>query len=262
MEQSGKTVWRLPARSLGGVHYTYTNAVICNDLILVPSFSNFQMQTHNAQAVAIWQQANPEKTMVTVDCEDLVSAAGVMHCIAMHYPAFLGAEHPLVASEHLVIQTPLLAGNVQTIEYLSDDAEGIAELSLWFSVDGGESFSPTGHASTSPFGQFTWEPPSVWSDQTMLRLLAENTRGTFAHLDSNVFALRFLRTCPADLFPFPTGDGVVDWDDFAHLVSKWRHPSSFEDIFPFDSPALFGDGSVNLLDLLWLLSQQGMCLDP
>ena len=45
---AGWTVVRLPARSLSGTHYTYTNMVVCNDLCLISSYTNATMQQYNA----------------------------------------------------------------------------------------------------------------------------------------------------------------------------------------------------------------------
>ena len=98
MTAAGYNVIRTPARTLSGTHYTYTNAVICNDIVLVPTYINVTIAPYNAQAVAAWQQALPGKTIITINCQDIVTAAGVMHCIVMHMPKPITGDAPPFAS--------------------------------------------------------------------------------------------------------------------------------------------------------------------
>jgi agmatine deiminase len=53
----GYTIHRTPGWSAGGTHYTYTNAVVFNDIVFISEFSGYT--TENAQAVAIFQAAFP-----------------------------------------------------------------------------------------------------------------------------------------------------------------------------------------------------------
>jgi len=80
----GYTIHRTPGWSSGGTHYTYTNAVIFNDIVFIPEFSGYT--TQNAQAVAIFHAAFPGKTIIGVDCSSIIHSAGAIHCIVMHVP--------------------------------------------------------------------------------------------------------------------------------------------------------------------------------
>jgi agmatine/peptidylarginine deiminase len=85
LESRGYTVFRTPG--WGGAfetHYTYTNAVVFNRIVLVPQYTAFA--TQNAQAIAIYQQAFPGKTIIGIDADGIVDLAGVFHCIVMHVP--------------------------------------------------------------------------------------------------------------------------------------------------------------------------------
>src|SRR5690606_11297649 len=46
----GYTVHRVPARTVSGTHYTYTNSVIVNNLVLIPSYTNSFVSGYNATA--------------------------------------------------------------------------------------------------------------------------------------------------------------------------------------------------------------------
>ena len=78
------TIHRTPGWSSGGTHYTYTNAVIFNDIVFIPEFSGYA--TENAQAVAVFQAAFPGKTIIPVDCSSIIHSAGAIHCIVMQVP--------------------------------------------------------------------------------------------------------------------------------------------------------------------------------
>jgi agmatine/peptidylarginine deiminase len=87
----GYTVHRTPGFQCSGAHCTYANAVILNDLVLtcrfVPTGNPTQYAAQNAQAVAVFQQAFPGRTIDSVDCTSIISLAGAIHCIVMHVPA-------------------------------------------------------------------------------------------------------------------------------------------------------------------------------
>ena len=80
----GYTIHRTPGWSSGGTHYTYTNAVIFNDIVFIPAFSGYA--TENAEAVVVFQTAFPGKTIIPVDCSSIITYAGAIHCIVMHVP--------------------------------------------------------------------------------------------------------------------------------------------------------------------------------
>lgn len=80
----GYTVHRTPGWSSGGTHYTYTNAVVFNDLVFVPEFTGYA--TSNAQALAVYQAAFPGHQVIPVNCSEIIVYAGAMHCVVMHVP--------------------------------------------------------------------------------------------------------------------------------------------------------------------------------
>ncbi|MGB2988152.1 MAG: C25 family cysteine peptidase, partial [Phycisphaerae bacterium] len=83
LTSKGYTVYRTPGWNSGGVHYTYTNAVVMNDVVLVSTFN----VPEDATALSVFQTAFPNRTIVDVDCTSIISAAGAIHCIMDHVPA-------------------------------------------------------------------------------------------------------------------------------------------------------------------------------
>lgn len=87
MQGRGYTVYRTPGWRSGGAHYTYTNSVIVNNVVLICRFNG--QDVRNAQALATYQSALPGSDIVTVDCSSIITQAGAIHCIVMHVPDLL-----------------------------------------------------------------------------------------------------------------------------------------------------------------------------
>jgi agmatine/peptidylarginine deiminase len=173
----GYTVHRLPARSVGGTHYTYTNMVMCNDLLLIPAYSNGQVAPHNDEALAIYQAALPGKTVVQVDAEDIVSASGVLHCIVMHVPAHLGGENPTAHLHAPRGCRRLEPGSQQQIRWISDDDRQVVEVDLRLSTDGGFSY-PTVIAQALPdTGSYLWTVPAMATVRGRIRVVVRDEEG-------------------------------------------------------------------------------------
>lgn len=86
----GKQVLRLGGWRANGTHYTYANAVVLNRLVLICRFNGYPVE--NANAIAVFEQAFPNRQIVTIDCSELITFAGAIHCIVMHAPAVLLRE--------------------------------------------------------------------------------------------------------------------------------------------------------------------------
>jgi|FLOH01.1.fsa_nt_gi agmatine deiminase len=176
MAAKGFTVTRIPAQHTSGssaTHYTYTNVVICNDLVLVPRYSNSAITQYNAPALAAWQAALPGKTVVQIDCQAIVTAAGVMHCIMMHVPKHRGGVNP---TAYMV--TPnggeiLAPGTSAHIEWIADDDIAATAAALEYSTDGGSSWIPIA-SGLNPAGSYNWTVPNTRTNTAMLRVVVSD----------------------------------------------------------------------------------------
>jgi agmatine/peptidylarginine deiminase len=79
----GYTVYRTPGWN-DGDHKTYANAVIFNDVVLIPSYTGYTAQ--NSAAFATFLAAFPGRQIVAIDADFIAAFAGVFHCIVMHVP--------------------------------------------------------------------------------------------------------------------------------------------------------------------------------
>lgn len=84
----GYTVHRTPGWNSGGTHFTYTNAVVFNDIVFVPEFAGYPAE--NAAALSVYQAAFPDLQVIPVDCTEIIPYAGAIHCVVMHVPAIGG----------------------------------------------------------------------------------------------------------------------------------------------------------------------------
>lgn len=173
----GYRIFRTPARSVNGIHYTYTNVVMCNDLVLIPLYTNGSVQQHNAEALAVYQQALPDKTIVQINSESIVSAAGVLHCIVMHMPEPPGGRNPTVYLKNLRGGETLSPGQQVDILWISDDDEVVTSVDILLSTDGGQTFDTPIVDATAPDGLFTWTVPNISTAAGRLRMVVHDADG-------------------------------------------------------------------------------------
>ncbi len=220
----GYSVVRLPARLLTSpisgtsTHYTYTNMVICNDLVLLPSFSNTAMASGspslNAQALATVQAAMPGKTVVQIPCESIVYLAGVMHCIVMHVPANQNGASPGVYLRTQNAGAAITGGADVDARWISDDDNQVTSIDIDLSLDAGATWAPV-VAATTDDGQHVFACPQTPTRHGLLRVTARDAQGNTA-TDASNQRFTIAVACPGDY----TGDGKTVADIFVFL-SDW-----------------------------------------
>ena len=205
LEAAGWTIVRTPARRSGFTHYTYTNVVICNDLILIPSYTSSTVSSYNSQALAAWQTIAPEKTIVQINCQDLVTAAGVMHCIVKHVPLPPSGEIPSAVLEFPRGGEAFELGETITARWMSDDDEAVTGVDVLLSLDGGQTYPTTLVSGGAKNGSFSFAVPSVDTDKAIVRVVAHDVDGHTGETASLAFTIGDPTTCVADLAaPFGT----------------------------------------------------------
>ncbi len=237
----GYTVYRTPARSVSGTHYTYTNVVLCNDLVLIPSYTNSSVSGHNGEALAIWQAALPGKTIVQINAQAIVTAAGVLHCIVMHVPEPLGGANPTVYLRNLRGGESLQPGEQVDIQWISDDDVGTLNVDIWLSTDGGANFDLPIAIATTDDGSHVWTVPQIATSTARVRVVARDAQGNTGWDESEA---DFSIGCVGDL----NGDGVIDFDDLVTLLAAYGASAAGD---------VDGDGDTDFNDLVALLGAYG-----
>ncbi|MBX3377706.1 MAG: agmatine deiminase family protein, partial [Phycisphaeraceae bacterium] len=187
MQNMGFTVYRVPAFSISGVHYTYTNTVMMNSIMLVPTYTATGNATvgnpsaGSATALAVYQSALPPgKTAIGLNCQNIISLAGAIHCIVRHIPVHKGlpgVNGGLAPTAYL--QSPnggqvLTPGQQFTISWISDDDLLVSAVDLHLSTDGGVTFPTTIATNQSPIGSFSWTVPNINTAQARVRVTARD----------------------------------------------------------------------------------------
>lgn len=231
---NGWNVTRVPAVRSGGTHYTFTNVVMVNDLVLVPEYDNIPASL-SQQALAAWQADFPDKTIVPIDCDGIVTAAGVMHCIVMHVPANSGGENPVVWVTEPAADADLDPGDTLTITWKTDDDAGAmsaASVDIDLVLPGGSTVPVA--AGLADNGSFTWTVPDVAATGAEVRVTATDADG-FDGADTGTGLVSISggpAACnPADLaVPF----GFLDLSDVDAFIAAFTSGDPASDVaFPF-----------------------------
>ncbi len=113
---------------------TYTNAVILNNVILVPQYHN---ATLNAQAISIYQEAMPGYQVFGINMENVISASGAIHCITRE----IAASDPVHIS-HAKIRSAMTNEPYYTVSAKITSPTGISNATVYWSTNPAGGFSP------------------------------------------------------------------------------------------------------------------------
>ncbi len=83
-------VVRIPMPNKGGsgfatVWRTYTNAILVNNVVIVPTYAD--EGSNEAAALAVYQSVLPGHTIVGVDADSIIPEGGAVHCVTRTRPA-------------------------------------------------------------------------------------------------------------------------------------------------------------------------------
>lgn len=77
------SVYRVTAYLSGSVWYTFTNSLIVNNSVIIPSYNSYD----SAEARRVYGEALPGRKLVFVNSDDPIRAAGAIHCTTKEIPA-------------------------------------------------------------------------------------------------------------------------------------------------------------------------------
>jgi len=211
----GYTVYRTPGWNPGGTHYTYTNAVILNNQVFMSKFNVSQ----DATAFAVFQSAFPGYSIHQIDCTGIIGAAGALHCIVMHVPAYPGGPDPTAR-----VLSPnggefWYAGHTHDIMWYATDDVGVTSVDLWCSTDGGQSyphFIATGEAND---GTFEWTVPFTASDRCRVKVVAWDGDG---HSGEDVSDADFTIALPVPTVTVLSPNGGEEWLVGQEYDLRWQ----------------------------------------
>ncbi len=116
-----------PGQPFGNGYYrTYTNALICNDYILVPSY----YQKYDTTATRIWNQSMPGYKVKFIDCNDIIAYSGALHCITHE----IGVNDPVFISHAKLYDTYNTSTPYEVNAYVNTQS-GVASVNLYWTID-------------------------------------------------------------------------------------------------------------------------------
>lgn len=119
----------------GGLYRTYSNSVIINKTILVPTYR----PEVDAAALALYQQLMPGYTIVGIDVdnsgENLISSLGAIHCITHT----IGVADPLLIVHQAIDEAN--AGSNVSVNAMIKHSSGILEASVFWREQGTTDFN-------------------------------------------------------------------------------------------------------------------------
>jgi len=128
----------------GGHYRTYTNSLIVNKTVIVPTY---ELQ-YDTTALRIYREAMPGYKVVGIDCNQIIPASGAIHCITKE----IGVKEPVFIS-HKRIYSVIPSENGYEVKAFIKTRTGVAKAFLKWSVDTAQGYS---HVQMSQVAQDTF----------------------------------------------------------------------------------------------------------
>jgi len=103
----------------------YTNAMIINNLILIPNYE----EQYDTVAQRIWEEVMPGYKIQGINCNALIGGIGAIHCITKE----IGIPEPLLINHPRVRKG--CEGRIQTIDAYIQHHSGIQSAELFYTTD-------------------------------------------------------------------------------------------------------------------------------
>ncbi len=115
-----------PGAPFGNAYYrTYTNSVIVNNTVLVPTY----YEAYDTTALRIYREAMPGYNIVGINANQTISASGAIHCITHT----IGIENPLLIS-HQQLNDTYTAADYE-VNARIQHTKGIQSAEVFFRTD-------------------------------------------------------------------------------------------------------------------------------
>jgi agmatine/peptidylarginine deiminase len=117
--------------SSNGDYRTYTNSVIVNKTVLVPTYE----EKYDTIALRIYRENMPGYNVVGIECNDVIQASGALHCITKE----VGVNDPFLISHQALSDSYDTVTNFLVNAYINHRS-GIANAIVYYSSDTANGF--------------------------------------------------------------------------------------------------------------------------
>lgn len=124
-----------------GDYRTYTNSVFVNNTILVPIYE----EQWDTTALRIYREALPGYKVVGIDCNEIITASGAIHCITKA----VASDDPLWIS-HQPLNDRMFEPSAYMVDAMVKHAEGISNAVLYWTTDTAQGYSTETMTLTDP----------------------------------------------------------------------------------------------------------------
>ncbi|MBK8566251.1 MAG: agmatine deiminase family protein [Saprospiraceae bacterium] len=151
-------------------HYrTYTNSVFVNKTILVPIYE----EQYDTTALRIYREQFPGYKVVGINCNDIISASGALHCITKE----IGVTDPLWITHQRhpdVVENNLYTGGY-TISAGIKHKSGIAGATTYFTTDTASAYMPLPMQPTGNPNEWTCTIPHQDNGSTIFYYISASS---------------------------------------------------------------------------------------
>jgi len=109
-----------------GDYRTYSNAIFLNKTVLLPLYE----ERYDTTALRIWRESLPGYRIVGINCDDIISAGGAIHCITHS----VGVNDPLLIV-HQPLQDTYDTVNDYMVEARIQHRSGINQAKIFYTSD-------------------------------------------------------------------------------------------------------------------------------
>ena len=118
--------------SSGGDYRTYTNSIIINKTVIVPTYD----LQYDTTALRIYREAMPGYNIVGINCNQIITALGAIHCITKE----IGTREPIFISHPPILSTANMSGDFEVKAFIKTRT-GVSNAYLHWSVDTSQGFN-------------------------------------------------------------------------------------------------------------------------
>jgi len=129
-----------------GDYRTYTNSVFVNKTILVPIYE----EQWDTTALRIYREALPGYKVVGIDCNEIITASGAIHCITKA----VSSDDPLLIS-HQPLHNQVYSATDYDVNALVQHADGISNVTVFWTTDTTAGYTSVAMTLTNPT-ENTW----------------------------------------------------------------------------------------------------------
>ncbi len=116
----------------GGAYRTYTNSLIINKSVLVPTYE----EQYDSTALRIYHELFPGYNILGINCNSIIFQTGAIHCITK----LIGAEDPLLIAPSKIKDTYQTTGSYP-IQAIIKHKSGILSATLFYRIKGTNTFN-------------------------------------------------------------------------------------------------------------------------